>query len=356
MKKIIAFYLPQFHTFPENDEWWGKGFTEWTNTKKATPLYDNHYQPRTPLNENYYDLSKKEHIINQMDIAKKYNIYGFCYYHYWFSGKLLMEKPIEIMRNLEERINYCFCWANEPWTRSWDGLTNNIIMPQNYTGLEGWNNHFNYLEKFFTDEKYIKIDNKPVFIIYRSNNIPDFDKMVEYFNDRCISLGFSGIEIIEEYNTFQNSPIVSSNKTLYFEPMHTISFGRSFFEKVFNKLSNKSFNKKRSLSIKRFSYDKIWKHILKKNNKKSTIIPGAFVDWDNTARRGAHSTIITDATPEKFGKYLGFLLDKTSSEYVFINAWNEWAEGAYLEPDQKYKYSYLERLLQELVSNDKKEA
>ena len=355
MKKIIAFYLPQFHTFPENDKWWGKGFTEWTNTKKAIPLYNGHYQPRTPLNEEYYDLSEKECIIKQMNLAKKYNIYGFCYYHYWFNGKLLMEKPLEIMLTLEERINYCLCWANEPWTRAWDGGDKEIIMPQVYSGIDGWNKHFDYLKQFFCDDKYIKIDNKPVFIIYRSNNIPDFNQMTNYFNDRCTELGFDGIEIVEEYNTFQNIPVNFENKSLFFEPMNTISFGRSFFEKGMNKINTRLFNAKHSLNVKRFSYDKLWKHIIKKCKKKKNVFPGAFVDWDNTARRNKNSTIIIKSSPEKFGKYLKTLLKTTSQDFVFINAWNEWAEGTYLEPDQKYKFSYLEQLQKALISTSKEE-
>lgn len=144
MTKLIAFHLPQFHSIPENDEWWGKGFTEWVNTKKATASFSGHYQPREPLNDNYYDMLDYETRKWQADIAKKNGIYGFCYYHYWFNGKLLLEKPLEMLSNEKDiDMNYCFCWANEPWTRAWDGSEKEVIMPQEYGKEEEWESHLN---------------------------------------------------------------------------------------------------------------------------------------------------------------------------------------------------------------------
>lgn len=351
MRKVIAFYLPQYHRFKENDEWWGEGFTEWVNTKKAKPLYKNHYQPKVPEGENYYNLLDRNAWDFQMSLASKYNIFGFCFYHYWFNGKLLMEKPLEIMLSCENRINYCFCWANEPWTRAWDGQTKEILMPQVYSGINDWERHFTYLKRFFLDEKYIKVDNKPLFIVYRSNNIPDFRDMIKYFEKKCIEIGFAGIKIIEEFNSFQNSMIDNQSEALYFEPMHTIGFCRSFLEKVFEKTSNRLFNILHNTNVKRFSYDKIWKDILNKNNK-SHVYPGAFIDWDNTARRGKNSTIIYGGSPYKFKKYFQKLLMTNSKDFVFVNAWNEWAEGAYLEPDNKNGCKYLEMIKNVIEESD----
>ena len=162
---IIAFYLPQFHTIPENDEWWGKDFTEWTNVKKTKPLFLSHNQPRVPLDKNYYDLMNPATFLWQTELAKKYNVDGFCFYHYWFDGKLLLEKPLEMwLKHPEFDRAFCFSWANEPWTRSWDGLNKNILMPQNYNGEKDIIAHFNYMLPFFNDSRYIKIDNKPVFV------------------------------------------------------------------------------------------------------------------------------------------------------------------------------------------------
>ena len=143
-EKILAFYLPQFHCFKENDEWWGKGFTEWTNVKKAEKLFDNHNQPRVPYEDNYYNLLEVGVLEKQMQLAQEYGVYGFCYYHYWFNGKLLMEKPLERMMKLKKKLPYCFCWANEPWTRAWDGKTGEVIMPQVYGAETEWEEHFLY--------------------------------------------------------------------------------------------------------------------------------------------------------------------------------------------------------------------
>ena len=177
--KVLALYLPQYHCFKENDEWWGKGFTEWTNTKKAKPLYRNHYQPKEPLNDNYYDLSNVDVMINQAKLAKKYGVSGFVYYHYWFNGKKLMEKPLELMRkNKGVDMNYCLSWANEPWTRSWDGKAKEILIDQCYGDKSDWTKHYNYLSNFFSDDRYIKIDNKPVLFIYRINSIENHDEMI----------------------------------------------------------------------------------------------------------------------------------------------------------------------------------
>lgn len=176
--KLIAFHLPQYHTFPENDQWWGKGFTEWTNTRKAVPLYKGHYQPRTPLNKNYYQLDRLDDILWQMDLAKKYNVYGFCYYHYWFNGKLLLNKPLELLRDYNgDKLPYFFCWANEPWTRAWEGNTKKVLMPQEYGNQPEWEEHFQYLLTFFRDSAYMKKENMPLLVLYRTNNIPNCDEM-----------------------------------------------------------------------------------------------------------------------------------------------------------------------------------
>lgn len=347
--KLLAFYLPQFHTFPENDKWWGKGFTEWTNTKKAMPLFPKHYQPRTPLNNNYYDLTKKESMLWQMELAKKYGIYGFCYYHYWFNGKLLMEKPIELMRSIEGRIPYCFCWANEPWTRAWDGKTKEVLMPQVYGGEKEWKEHYNYLSRFFCDDKYIKIDGKPVIVLYKTQSIDDCEKMISFWNEECIKSGFKGIYVIEERNAFQKSKCcINSDAILDFEPMFTVKYGRSIPLRIIDKLKTKMFNARYDNQMLIYSYDHVWKALIKRaktETLKEKKYLGAFVDWDNSARKKKNSLLFYGATPSKFEKYLKELVDlsvQAGSELIFINAWNEWAEGTYLEPDKKWGYEYLE--------------
>ena len=186
--KIIAFYLPQYHAIPENDQWWGKGFTEWTNVKKAKPLFEGHDQPRIPLNHNYYNLLDDNTKIWQANLAKKYGVYGFCYYHYWFKGgKKLLEKPAEqMLSNKSIDLPFCFCWANENWTRNWDGGNREIMVEQDYGNKDDWECHFQYLLQFFKDKRYITVDGKPLFIIYKPDLIIDIYEMVKYFRQSIV--------------------------------------------------------------------------------------------------------------------------------------------------------------------------
>ncbi|WP_028515427.1 glycosyltransferase WbsX family protein [Ruminococcus flavefaciens] len=350
---IIAFHLPQFHAIKENDEWWGKGFTEWVNVKKAKPLYKNHYQPRIPLNNNYYDLNDLNNMLSQMRLASKYGINGFCYYHYWFNGKLLLEKPLELIRDFEgEKLPYMLCWANEPWTRSWDGQSKSIIMPQKYGNEPEWEKHFQYILTFFRDPNYIFIDKKPVFVIYRCNNIPNCDDMINYWDKRCIEEGYKGIYIVEELNGFQDKPICKNSKAyVEFEPMYTVTYRRKTINKVVDRLRTYVYNLMSKGSFSRvYSFNTIWRSILnRKGNlfKNKERFVGGYVGWDNSPRRSRGASIHIGSTPKKFSKYLNYQRKKARYEknrYIFINAWNEWGEGAYLEPDEKNRYEYLEAI------------
>ena len=352
MNRIIAFYLPQFHTIPENDKWWGKGFTEWINTKKAKSLFNNHYQPREPLNDNYYNLLDIETLNRQTSLAKKYGISGFCFYHYWFTGKKLLEKPAEmLLENKTIDFPYCFSWANEPWTRAWDGSENEILIAQDYGNQYDWRSHFEYLLDFFKDKRYIKIDNKPVFVMYRTENFPLCDKMIELWDNLCKENGFDGIYFIETLNSFQEKSFCrNSEAVLEFEPMYTLAHKMPFSYHLWRRM-------KKILKL-RFqptfqSYDQVWKRILtRKSRRKKTTFHGAFVDWDNSARKGKNSTIFLGSTPNKFYEYLSTLLRKERGRTMFINAWNEWAEGAYLEPDKKYGFGYLEAIKKALEDTE----
>lgn len=359
--KIIAFHLPQFHQIPENNEWWGEGFTEWTNTKKSRPLFKGHNQPRIPLNNNYYDLTNKSTIEWQSRLAKEYGVDGFCYYHYWFKGKKLLEKPVEILvKEKSISTEFCLCWANEPWTRSWDGKTRQILMNQEYGHEKDWEEHIKYLLPIFQDPRYIKKNNKPVFVIYRTNNVPNLDKMILFWDKFLIDNGFFGIEIIEMLTSFQSKPCsVYSNFVIEFEPMNTL---RHLQEKdnlsigiitklkgLIRRLNIRGISDVKKL-LKIYDYDLIWQEIIERNNHKyenKSIIHGGFVDWDNSARKGRNATIFSGGNPHKFEYYLEKQFDKVyknKGEYLFINAWNEWAEGTYLEPDTRNEYAYLEAI------------
>ena len=363
--KIIAFNLPQFHAIPENDEWWGKGFTDWVNVKKAKPLFKNHDQPRVPLGGDYYNLDDDASILKQMETAQRYGLYGFCYYHYWFNGKLLLEKPINRLLNIKDKpLHFCFCWANEPWTRAWDGGDKEILLGQNYGDVKDWEKHFDYFLPFFKDEKYIKIDDKPMLVIYRTNNVPDCDKMIALWDNLCVKNGFKGIYVVEEKNSFQDGKACTeSSAVLEFEPMHAVHQCRSFMRRVIDKVEKFFINRKNGLSVTIHNYDNVWNLIIKNaaafNGEKE--YKGAFVDWDNTARKGKQGTLFLGASPEKFGDYFQQLLTnciKNNSEFVFFNAWNEWAEGTYLEPDEKNGFAYLEKIKSAIgnIENDIKKS
>lgn len=192
--KIIALYLPQFHNIKENSEWWGENFTEWVNVKNAKPLFENHVQPKKPLNDNYYNLLDPKVQEWQSKIAKEYGIFGFCYYHYWFNGRMLLEKPMErMLTNKNVDIPFCICWANDTWTRGWVGEPNVVLMQQVYGGKEDWDAHYQYLKPFFFDKRYIFKDDKPLFVIYKPQDIPECDQMMEYWNELAKKDGFKGI-------------------------------------------------------------------------------------------------------------------------------------------------------------------
>lgn len=366
--QTIAFYLPQFHTIPENDKAHGMGFTEWTNTKKAIPLFEGHYQPKTPLNENYYCLLDEGVMASQAKLAKEYGIYGFCYYHYWFKdGKKLLEKPIEMM--LKDRsidIPFCLCWANENWSRRWDGGNNEIIVEQDYGNLDDLKNHIDYLCEFFKDDRYITIDNQPLLLIYKPELIPNLKCVVKTIRSEVRKHGFSGVKLAVQYPKYysEDARLRLFDYYIQFQPVtvydREIESKRSWWYKQIRKTMTvlglrkigkrihdvrKQSDEYNTLRIR--NYDDDWETILNWNVKDKRLMAGAFTDWDNTARN-KNGTVYKGGSPEKFEKYMTRLVRKVKNEYksnfIFINAWNEWAEGAYLEPDEKYGYSYLEAL------------
>ena len=355
--KIIAFHLPQFHEIPENNEWWGKGFTEWTNVKRGRKLYPMHYQPKVPLHNNYYDLSKMEEIEKQVRMARMFGIDGFCFYHYYFTGKKLLEKPVEMYLIQKEKIPYCFAWANQSFSRTWYGKngSNEVLLMQKYGEEKEWREHFEYLLPFFKDDKYIKVNNSPMFLIYLPQEFPKCNKMIALWNELARIQGFSGVHFVamETWYDTRWFPI-GFNASVDFEPMRymrdipnrmkEIKYKRvqDFLEKGIssNILKNSiyvdnicTYRTISNISMNRKYY----------NNLKTNYL-GVFTGWDNTARKDESGFVIRNSTPAKFEKYLRSQIlksQKKDNEYLFINAWNEWSEGAYLEPDNKYGYAYL---------------
>ncbi|MEW9702187.1 glycoside hydrolase family 99-like domain-containing protein [Paenibacillus sp. SI8] len=348
--KLIAFLLPQFHRIPENDRWWGEGFTEWTNTRKASPLYANHKQPKEPLYDYYYDLTDPATRNWQAETAKSFGIYGFCYYHYWFKGKQLLEKPFQDILELgEPRFPFCLSWANEPWTRKWDGLEHHLLMPQEYGDETDWEIHFYEVLKAFRDDRYIRIDDKPLFIIYRPGNIPRCEEMLQYWNSLAKQNGLAGIFFVRTLGGFKIPNQRGFDASVEFEPHYTFAHNES------NRLwSYVHIDDKKHLV---FDYDQVWHSILNRSHHRDgeQIFPGAYVNWDNTPRLAHEGQSCLGASPAKFGYYLAKQMERAvtlyNSEFLFINAWNEWAEGTYLEPDKQHKYEYLEAIRKALETS-----
>lgn len=355
--KIFAFYLPQFHAIKENNEWWGNGFTEWTNVRKTQALFKNHNQPRVPLNDNYYDLTQVESLQWQASLVKDYRVDGLCFYHYWFNGKMLLEKPAELLlENTQIDLPFFFSWANEPWTRNWDGENKKVLMPQEYGSESEWKQHFEYLLPFFQDKRYIRHNGHPIFVLYRSASFGKCPEWIAYWRQLAQEHGLGNIHFVNSLTAFDDdSRDLGFNAELHFEPFCGLKttnkklrgadkFKHSALKRM-NKIKN-LFSNPNLNTIKTFDYDEAWQIILKKDYTPSSY-PGAFVDWDNTPRRQENGTVFLNTTPEKFKRYLSALYKKAEVQqapYIFINAWNEWAEGTYLEPDTKYEYQYLEAI------------
>lgn len=377
--KIIAFYLPQFHNIPENDEWWGNGFTEWTNVKKAKPLYEGHMQPRVPLGGNYYNLLDDNVKIWQADLAKKYGVYGFCYYHYWFNGKMLLEKPMEqMLANKEVDIPFCICWANEPWTKAWVGDERKLLIAQEYGQEEEWKQHFMYLLPFFKDERYITKDGKPLFVFYRPDIVPCMKEMIETWDKLAKENGLSGITFAFQSGDYDWNNSKEANLFDYdieFQPPYASHWLYSNDGKIISALKKCRrllagwAGKKFGIDLYRYgtaqykkmtgqtvaNYDSMWQKIIEAKPMRSNSIPGAFVKWDNTPRHGERGQINV-GTPEKFEYYLSKQIKHAREDYhedmIFMYAWNEWAEGGYLEPDEDDKYGYLEAIKRALEENN----
>lgn len=369
--RVIAINLPQYHPFKENNEWWGEGFTEWTNVVKARPRFRGHYQPHLPADTGFYDLRLPEARQMQADMARKYGIYGFCYYHYWFNGKQLMERPVnEILKSGEPDFPFMLCWANENWTKAWDGLNKDILIQQNYSNEDDIE-HMRWLCKnVFSDKRYIRVDGKPVFAVYRIELFPDFSKTVETW--RKVAKEEFGMDLYLINAQFAASPkggkVLSDNgldASYDFQPFDwdkvydipRYRYIKSILWRIpwFNK---QLFYKKKLNRLPLVgSYPKYVEEMKKQPMPNYKLFPCVCPSWDNSARRvGKTFYALANSTPLCFGEWLRDTLKRfvpysKDENFVFINAWNEWAEGNHLEPDQKWGTAYLEEV-KKAVEND----
>lgn len=355
--RIIAFYLPQYHAIPENDKWWGMGFTEWTNLRKAKPLFESHYQPRVPLGSHYYNLLDSDEIKWQANLAKEYGVYGFCIYHYWFTGHMLLEKPVELLLNDKSiDIPFCICWANESWTKAWVSKSDQFLIKQTNGDRKDWYDHFMYLLDFFKDSRYIKIDGKPLFVIYRPELFRNIDEMIDYWNQLAIENGFEGITFA--YQTVQTN-LNTEDSFAYrieYQPNYAVYDLNHNKHKMLKKVKYGLTRLLRHVNINleyvhpegliKRDYKEIWEAIIRRQPTDKKSIPGAFVDWDNTPRKGNRGSLMQGFSAPVFKKYLSRQIkharDDYKSDYLFVFAWNEWTEGGYLEPDERDGYGRLE--------------
>lgn len=339
--KTIAFYLPQFHQIPENDKWWGEGFTEWTNVISAKPIFKGHYQPHLPSELGFYDLRIPKNMEKQIEIAKSFGIHGFCFYKYWFDGKELLEKPLEMFLNHPEwDINFCLIWANENWTRTWDGLDKEVLIAQKHSSRDDLS-FIKNIKKYITDPRYIKVNNKPVILIYRPHLFPNIKKTIKIWRDYCCTENIGELHI-GMAQTFK-----------YFDPRkYDLDFAVEFPPHNFPMVEitdNFAING----NFKGHIYD--CSSLLKKLKKQKhstgfTLYKTAMMNWDNSARKKLKANIYLGISPDIFQDWFSYCCsyvlknNDANNRFVFINAWNEWAEGTHLEPCKKWGYSYLNRI------------
>lgn len=366
--KIVALYFPQLHAIPENDRWWGRGFTDWNNVRRAQPLFAGHRQPRVPHGHDYYDQSDPKVIRRQVAMAKEHGISAFCHYHYWFNGKQLLETPTNLLMGMPELdIQFCLSWANETWSRRWDGQDDQILIQQKHPPTKrAWGHHFEYLIKAWTDRRALRIDDRPLFLIYRPERIPQLGNMLDYWRERARGYGIEDMHFMS----------VVQNKVPHWETLRHFDSVFLFqpFVAMFDladdnpppfwkpRLDRLLYRVPRFLKVRaqaridewkgptQIDYDAVWQRIIDfKAERAITTYEGAYVDWDNTARYGRRAKIYAGASPQRFEHWMEQLANKVSARpreerLIFVNAWNEWAEGAYLEPDMEHGLAYLQAI------------
>lgn len=339
----IAFYLPQFHPIPENDIWWGKGFTEWTNTAKAQPLFSGHYQPHVPADLGFYDLRCPESRQAQATLAREYGITGFCYYHYWFGGKRLLERPFnEVLASGEPDLPFCLCWANQTWTGIWHGAPNKVLIEQTYPGEADYRAHFEALLPAFSDPRYIRVQGKPLFVVYRPSELPDARAFVRLWNEWARTAGLPGFYFVGVNHNDQWKP-------------QQDDFDAAILQKLPPKKPNVSWKYpllklgqlRRQYQLTVHKYADVYPTLTRKEDPGYVEFPCAIPNWDNTPRSRLNGLIMLESEPELFRSHFDACLRNArklpeDQQIVFIKSWNEWAEGNHLEPDLRYGHAYLE--------------
>ena len=349
LTQAIAFFLPQYHPIPENDAWWGKGFTEWTNVCKERPRFRGHYQPHLPADLGYYDLRLPEVRQLQANLAKENGISGFCYYHYWFNKRRLLERPMnEVLKSGEPDFPFSLCWANGNWNRNWDGGNVKLLLEQNYSFSDDLD-HIRYLCPIFADQRYIRVSGKPLFLVYQASSLPDPKKTTEIWRNEAIKQGIGELFLcrVESFHTEQVDPTkIGFDAAVEFAPDWSCTgelLGRGRFRKLVSMVNP---HKRSFFSDRVFSYDQLAQRMLAKPQVSYPRYRCVTPMWDNSARRKNGATIFVGSTPAKYEFWLTEIAksagtDSSHEPLIFINAWNEWAEGNHLEPCIKWGNQYL---------------
>ncbi|MEQ3311693.1 glycoside hydrolase family 99-like domain-containing protein [Phocaeicola dorei] len=352
--KLIAFYLPQYHPTLDNDKWWGKGFTEWTNVGKAKPLFIGHYQPKVPADLGYYDLRVPEVRELQASLAKEAGIYGFCYYHYWFgNGRKELELPFaEVLKSEKPNFPFCLCWANESWhSKFWnkDGsIEKKILIEQLYPGDDDIINHFNYVLPAFKDPRYIKVGNSPLFMVYNPLDYADIRHFISLWNELAKQNGFNGVYFICQLRNNLNQETYDLLRECGFKAINTMRLweGMNHNLGVIKKIKRKLINIFIGIPRSR-QYKDVYPYFLSDEDAQDGIYPSLIPNWDHTPRSGKAGSILINANPDLFEKHAEMVLNFSkinNKDFVFIKSWNEWGEGNYMEPDLKYGKGFIEAL------------
>jgi lipopolysaccharide biosynthesis protein len=356
--RVVAFFLPQFHPIPENDRWWGKGFTEWRSVVQARPLFGGHYQPHLPADLGFYDLRLAEVREAQAALASKYGIHGFCYYHYWFNGRRLLGRPVdELLATGRPDFPFCLCWANEDWTRAWDGRSGERLIRHRYSP-EDDRRHLRWLALAFQDERYIRVRGKPLFLVYRATLLPDPLRTTEIWREEAQRLGVGELFLcgVESFTDECGDPApLGFDATVEFQPDwkrlgRPLRRGRNWDALRALRLSSRAYGQHRI-----YDYGAIVQGMLEKPSPPYTRFSCVTPSWDNTPRRKVDGVVLKDSSPDLYGRWLGTTIGEALSgppdeALVFINAWNEWGEGNHLEPCQRWGRAYLEATREALIA------
>lgn len=337
---VLAFHLPQYHPIPENDDWWGPGFTEWTNVTRGRPLFQGHYQPHLPADLGFYDLRLPEVREQQAALAREAGLNGFVHYHYWFHGRRLLERPVnEILESKQPDFPFCFCWANEPWSRNWDGKSSQILMPQTYSSEDDLR-HIQWLLEAFADDRYIKIDGRPVFLVYRPAHLPDMRRTADLWRSEAQKRGFPDLYLCAVRSflkEFCDAAVFGMDVSVEFKPNGT-DCGLPLTSPDPLEIGYRLHHV--------WDYDSMVDYSLTLPLPDYRLFPGVCPAWDNSVRRKEVGTIFRNSSPDKYEAWLREVLIRENlrpqkESLVFVNAWNEWAEGNHLEPCQRWGHGYI---------------